>query len=77
QAIDLFFDSPTQCSISKFKLSPMEWQFLWDVEVILEVSFNIFETHVLSYHLILGAPHCPTMHVGRMHTHAEWCLSSI
>ncbi|KAG2337291.1 hypothetical protein BDR05DRAFT_835922, partial [Suillus weaverae] len=43
QAIDLFFDSPTQRSISKFKLSPMDWQFLQDVEVILEVSFLIFE----------------------------------
>jgi hypothetical protein len=55
----------------------MDWQFLQDLEVILEVSFNIFETRVPSYHFILGTSRCPTMHVGRTHTHAEWCISRI
>ncbi|KAG2030130.1 ribonuclease H-like domain-containing protein [Suillus americanus] len=36
QAVDMFFDSPNQRSINNKKLSPIEWHFLQDFEVILE-----------------------------------------
>ncbi|KAG2028229.1 hypothetical protein BDR03DRAFT_813806, partial [Suillus americanus] len=35
-AVDMFFESPNQCSIYDKKLSPIEWHFLQDFKVILE-----------------------------------------
>ncbi|KAG2062389.1 hypothetical protein BDR06DRAFT_1016327 [Suillus hirtellus] len=36
QAINHWIDLPAQCSIACYKLSPMDWQVLQDLEVILE-----------------------------------------
>ncbi|KAG1782087.1 ribonuclease H-like domain-containing protein [Suillus placidus] len=36
QAVTTFFDAWAQCSISEKRLSEMDWQFLQDLEVILE-----------------------------------------
>ncbi|KAG1775059.1 hypothetical protein EV702DRAFT_1236596 [Suillus placidus] len=36
QAVTAFFDAWAQCSISEKRLSEMDWQFLQDLEVILE-----------------------------------------
>lgn len=41
----------------------MEWQFLQDVEVILEVGRIMLETHISFSHFILGATCCSTVHV--------------
>jgi hypothetical protein len=44
QAINHWIDLPAQCSIACYKLSPMDWQVLQDLEVILEVCFHMYKT---------------------------------
>jgi hypothetical protein len=39
QAIDYILVAPCIAEIAKQKLSPLEWEVLQDLEVILEVSF--------------------------------------
>ena len=39
QAVDYFLVTPRNAEIAKHKLSPLEWEVLQDLEVILEVGF--------------------------------------
>lgn len=47
QAIDHWINLPAQRSIVHYKLSPMDWQVLQDLEVILEVCSVTSNTHII------------------------------
>ncbi|KIK32543.1 hypothetical protein CY34DRAFT_101246 [Suillus luteus UH-Slu-Lm8-n1] len=47
QAVNAFFDAWPQRSISNKRLSDVDWQFLQDLEVILEVSTDVFKARDL------------------------------
>ncbi|KAI5996803.1 hypothetical protein EDC04DRAFT_2511595, partial [Pisolithus marmoratus] len=37
QLIDSFLDRPNNKDMKKYRLSPMQWNVLWDFELILEI----------------------------------------
>jgi hypothetical protein len=69
QAIDIFFQSANQRSIQEKKLTPMEWHFLQDFEVILEVRINVFEMYVAINCVMSASTQSSAIYVQREHPH--------
>ncbi|KAI6018290.1 hypothetical protein EDC04DRAFT_2523339, partial [Pisolithus marmoratus] len=51
QPIDSFLDRPNNKDMKKYRLSPMQWNVLWDFELILEIPHQAI--HALSSECLL------------------------
>jgi hypothetical protein len=72
----MFFQSAGQDSIRDKQLTGIEWHFLQDFEVILEVSIDTFVTYVAFNHVISAPTQSSTIHVKREHTYVGSYSSS-